>query len=60
MGINLHLTSSRSLILRYYSEIYLEGLRKIANSFFYDTPFPGRELNPRILEEDAGVVNTLP
>jgi hypothetical protein len=36
----------RGLILRHYSGIYLQGLKKITNTLSQDSLFPGRDFKP--------------
>jgi hypothetical protein len=36
----------RGLILRHYSGIYLQGLKKITNTLSQDILFPGRDFKP--------------
>jgi hypothetical protein len=52
--------SGRDLILRYYSDIRLEGLRKTTQDLGQDFRSPGRDLNWRSLEYEAGVLSTRP
>jgi hypothetical protein len=52
--------SDRSLILRYYPGIRLEGLRKTTKILNQDSLSPGRDLNPGPPEYEAGVLTTRP
>jgi hypothetical protein len=42
--------------LRYYLDIGLKGLRKTTENFSLDSLSPGRDLNPRLTEYEAGVL----
>jgi hypothetical protein len=46
--------SGRSLILRYYPGIFLEGPRKITRNLSRDSRFAGRDLNPGPPEYEEG------
>jgi hypothetical protein len=46
--------SGRGLILRYYRGISLVGLRKITKNLSQDFRSPGRDLNLRCSEYEAG------
>jgi hypothetical protein len=51
--------SGRGLIIRYYPDICLEGLRKTTRNS-QDSPSPRQDLNPGGLEYKAGVLITRP
>jgi hypothetical protein len=50
--------NGRGLILRYYPNIHLEGLRKTTKNLSQDSWSPGQELNPGPPEYKAGVLTT--
>jgi hypothetical protein len=50
--------SCSSLILRYYPDIYLEGLRKTTKYLSMDSMSLGRDLNLGHSEYEAGVLTT--
>jgi hypothetical protein len=51
--------SGRALILRYYPGIPIEELRDIMKILRQNSRFPGRDLNPRPTEYEAGMLTTL-
>jgi hypothetical protein len=44
--------------LKYYPSICLEGLRNTTKTLSQDSRSPGQDLNPEILEYEAGVLST--
>jgi hypothetical protein len=52
--------SGRGLIPRYYSSIYVEGLRKTTKNHNQDSRSPGQDLNPGRPEYEAGVLTFTP
>jgi hypothetical protein len=52
--------SDLGLIVRLYPGIRLDGLRKTTKSRSQDKRSPGRDLNPRPPEYEAGVLTTRP
>jgi hypothetical protein len=44
--------------LRFYPDVFLDGLRKATNSLHPGCPSPGRHLNPGPFENEAGVLTT--
>jgi hypothetical protein len=52
--------SGRGLILRYYTGIRLEGLKKTTKPLRQDSRSPGRDLNPGPLKYKAGVLTARP
>jgi hypothetical protein len=52
--------SCRDVILRYYPDIRLEGLRKRTGNLNQDSRSPGPDLNPGPPEYEAGVLTTRP
>jgi hypothetical protein len=49
--------SGRGLILTYYPNIWLKGLRKNHEILRQDSRSPGRDLNPGIPEYEVGVLD---
>jgi hypothetical protein len=46
--------------LRYYTEIFLEGLRKAIKNFSQDSRSPDQDMNPRLPEYEAVLLITRP